>query len=449
VFTYAAQVSDTVILRRPAAAIEANLRPPGSKSLSNRALLLAAMAEGRSRIEGCLDAEDTRLMLACLERLGVGVERSEAGIAAGVEIEGDPRLGHTAGVPALEVGTAGTVARFLTAALAAAPRPVWEAVLLDGTARMRERPMDTLLVALEQLGALFEWLGRPGALPLRVVGGRGLNGGRIVLERPASSQFVSALLIAGCLARGPVEVLLREGTPARPYVDMTLAVIEAFGGSARWIEDGAALRVEPRQLRAHPRYVVEPDASAASYLLALPVIWGGAVTIPELGSASLQGDAGFCRVLERFGAQVEQREDRTTVRGAGGDPGAKQLHGIEVDLSDMPDTALTAAVVALFAEGPTRITGVEVLRHHESDRLGAGATELRKLGAEVVEHDDGLEIRPPAGGPRPGVRVDTYLDHRMAMAFAMVGEVEIEDPRCVDKTFPRYFEQLAELGMVS
>ena len=438
-------MTETISLARPAAPLAASLRAPGSKSLSNRALLLAAMAQGRSHIKNCLDAEDTQLMLACLEGLGIGVARTGATIPDGVEIDGDPSLGARAvSDPRLHVGTAGTVARFLTAALCGAQGASWSTVELDGTPRMRERPMATLLTALEQLGARFEWRGAPGFLPLQIQGQRGLDGGEIVLERPASSQFVSALLIAGCLARGPVRVILREGTPAKPYVDMTLAVIEAFGGAAGWTAEGTELLVEPRTLQPCPAHVVEPDASAASYLLALPAIWGGEVEIPDLGRASLQGDAAFCRVLERFGARVEQSETRTRVaRGPG------KLQGQALDLTDMPDMTLTAAVVALFAEGPTRIRGVEVLRHHESDRIAAGATELRKLGARVEEREDGLDIHPPDDGPRAGVVVDTYLDHRMAMAFAMVGDVEIADPRCVDKTFPRYFEVLAGLGMVA
>ncbi|MFO7566482.1 MAG: 3-phosphoshikimate 1-carboxyvinyltransferase [Enhygromyxa sp.] len=451
-------MSASLRLEPPSQPIRAKLRPPGSKSLSNRALLLAAMAEGRTRIEGCLDAEDTRLMLGCLDRLGVEVARTGERIADGLELEGSPRLGTKSGAIELEVGTAGTVARFLTAALAAARSPSWDSVVVDGSPRMRERPMDTLLGALAQLGAVVEGRGEPGALPVSVRGGSGLAGGELVLERPASSQFVSALLIAGCLATRPLEIVLREGTPARPYVDMTLATIASFGGKAYWAEGSRqreqTLIVEPSTLRACPRYVVEPDASAASYLLALPAIWGGEVTITALGSASLQGDAGFVRVLEGFGAQVEQGREHTTVRGVGSQlrpSGAARagLRGQALDLGDMPDMTLTAAVVALFCEGPTTITGVEILRHHESDRLAAGATELRKLGAEVRELDDGLVITPPPGGPRPGVAIDTYLDHRMAMAFAMVGDVVINDPRCVDKTFPEYFEVLAGLGIGS
>lgn len=438
-------MSETQRLRKPPRAIEARLRPPGSKSLSNRALLLAGLAEGRSKIVGCLDAEDTRLMLGCLAALGIEARVDPDDLGAGIELVGSPTLGTATGVPALEVGTAGTVARFLTAALAGVRAPSWSAVAIDGSARMRERPMATLLDALAALGARFEWDGAAKALPLRLVAGAGLRGGEIVLERPASSQFVSALVLAAVLGEDPLEIVLREGTPARPYVDMTLAVVAAFGGRADWVEDGARLRVEPGPLAPCPPrapYIVEPDASAASYLLALPAIWGGEVTIPDLGHASLQGDAGFCRVLERFGAAVEQGPDHTRVRGTG------ELRGVELDLTDMPDMTLTAAVVALFAAGPTTIRGVEILRHHESDRLRAGATELRKLGARVREHDDGLDIEPPPAGPRAGVTIDTYLDHRMAMAFAMVGEVEIADPRCVDKTFPRYFEVLAALGLV-
>jgi 3-phosphoshikimate 1-carboxyvinyltransferase len=433
---------ETVTVRRPPGPIHATLQPPGSKSISNRALLLAAMADGHTRIEGCLDADDTRRMIDALERLGFELHRFGPTLADGLGIDGDPRMGRGGRTQRIEVGTAGTVARFLTAVLAAAASPGWESIVVDGSARMRERPMEGLFEALIELGARLSFLGQVGALPVRVLAGPGLAGGRIVLERPASSQFVSALLLAGCLARGPVTIELREGTPSRPYVDMTLAMIEAFGGAARWTIDGVELYVEPRTLRGCARYVVEPDASAASYLLALPAIWGGEVTIPALGRASLQGDAKFAEVLERFGAQVEPLEDRTTVRGA------SRLRGVDLDLSDMPDVALTAAVVALFAEGPTRIDGVEILRHHESDRLAAGATELRKLGGQVVEHEGGLEIVPPVGGPKPNVVIETYLDHRMAMAFSLVGDVVIADPRCVDKTFPEYFEVLTRLGMV-
>jgi 3-phosphoshikimate 1-carboxyvinyltransferase len=247
------------------------------------------------------------------------------------------------------------------------------------------------------------------------------------------------MVFAGVGAKAPVRVSLRQGTPARPYVDMTIQLHRRFGGRSEW--EGDTLVVSPGKLHAAD-LEIEPDASAASYLWALPAIWGGRMTVPDLGRSE-QGDAGFPeRVLGPMGAEVARLAASVSVRG--GQP----LRGIDVDLGDMPDVTLTAAVVALFARGPTRIRGVSVLRHHESDRLAAGGKELRKLGAEVTEHDDGLTISPPVSGPRGGVAIDTYDDHRMAMAFAMVGDVEIRDPGCVAKTYPEYFQVLANLGMV-
>jgi 3-phosphoshikimate 1-carboxyvinyltransferase len=438
---------------RPPIRPVATLRPPGSKSLSNRALLLAAMAKGSTTIRGLLDAEDTQVMLHSLTRLGIWYQRERPGqskIEDGLIVEGTGGSmgGEEAGSrPSVDVGTAGTVARFLTAALAAAPKPSWAAVTLDGSARMRERPMETLLESLTELGASIETIGKPGALPCRVRAGRGLQGGKLTFGELASSQFVSALVIAGPWARLPLRLVLREGTPGKPYVDMTLAMLARFGGKAAWVkpdrgEQGEVLEVEPSELQAPSEpIVIEPDASAASYLLALPVIWGGSVTISDLGSSSTQGDAKFFEVLGRFGADVEQTA--TSTRAAKG----QKLRGRDLDMADMPDMTLTAAVVALFAEGPTRLRGVGLLRHHESDRLAAAATELRKLGATVHEHADGLEIHPPAEGPRRGVAIDTYQDHRMAMAFSLVGDVEIRDPDCVKKTYPGFFTQLQQLGM--
>jgi len=332
------------------------------------------------------------------------------------------------------VGTAGTVARFLTAALVG----TGAAATVDGSARMRERPMAALLTALRERGAVIECKALADALPLRLEErGEPLRGGELVLTRPRSSQFVSALLIAATLADAPTVIRLPDGTPARPYVDMTLSVLTRFGAVARWA--GGDLRVEPGPLRG-TTLAIEPDASAASYFLALSTIWGGTCTIEGLGHTSEQGDAAFCHVLEQFGAQVEQTATSTRATGTG------TIRGVELDLAAMPDMTLTAAVVALFADGPTTIDGVAILRHHESDRLAAGAAELRKLGAEVEEREGGLHIVPPRH-PHSGVTVETYEDHRMAMAFSMAGDVRVADPGCVAKTFPRYFDELARLGM--
>lgn len=442
----------------PAGPVDAEIRPPGSKSISNRALLLAAISEGVSHIHGLLDADDTRHMLDALAQLGVRVEIDPTGVANGLRVEGrgaefgtEVELDERA---PLYVGTAGTVARFLTAVLAARGARC----VVDGSPRMRERPMKTLFAALADRGAALRYLGEPYALPVALHAGGHFAGGRIELERPKSSQFVSALVFAATCGRGPTEILVRGGTPAKPYVDMTLANLASFGFEANWasvdeIDDAPNLGPEDLLLRVRAGggracdYAVEPDASAASYFLALATIYGGRISIPDLGRGSLQGDARFADVLARFGAEVEQDASTTTIRRS---PGARALRGCDLDLTAMPDMTLTAAVVAAHAEGPTRLRGVEVLRHHESDRIAAGAAELRKLGCRVEEHEDGLSIEPPASGElRRGVAIETYDDHRMAMAFALAGEVTILDPGCAAKTFPGYFEELARFGMCS
>ncbi len=420
----------------PPAPFDLRLRPPGSKSLTNRALLLAAMAAGTSTLSGCLLAEDTTLMVSALR--GLGLEVVLAGTRARVSGAGGP-LGAGAAAPGtVQVGTAGTVARFLLAALALGAA---QTVTLDGSARMRERPMAALVDALRGLGAGVECVRRPGALPV-VVRARGerLGGGTVRLRDPSSSQFVSALLLAAPLLTGPLRVEIEGELPARPYVDMTLALLRRFGASAGWDGPGA-LVAEPGPLRAL-ELDIEPDASAASYFLAAAAIYGGRVQIEGLGADSCQGDAHFARILARMGAAVEQGPGSTRVRGTG------TLRGVDVSLADMPDMALTLAVTALHARGPTRIRDLGVLRHHESDRLAVAARELGRLGARVEIAGDDLCIEPPAAGPRSDVSIPTYDDHRVAMAFALGGRVRIEDPSCTGKTFPGFFTELARLGMV-
>lgn len=427
--------SPSIRIHPPAGPVTATLSPPGSKSLTNRALILAAIAAGRSTLRGCLESEDTQVMLTALARFSLPHTITNDGTRVTVEGAGGPPRTLTDPALTIEVATAGTAARFLTAVLAASTLHVQ----LDGSPRMRERPMEGLLRALRQQGADIRCLAADDFLPLEIVGAR-LRGGEIRLQRPPSSQFISALILAAALADAPTRIILEQGTPARPYVDMTLGALRDFGGDAQW--DGRdQIVINPKPLQAR-EYTVEPDASAASYLLALPAIYGGSVTIPDLGHASVQGDALFCEVLRRMGAEVTQDASSTTVAGRG------PLHGAALDLGDMPDTALTAAVLALHARGRTEIHGVEVLRHHESDRLAAGACELRKLGAVVEELPGGLIIDPPPTLLRD-VTIDTYLDHRMAMAFSLAGHVEIRDPACVNKTFPHYFDVLTELGMTT
>ncbi len=420
----------TVIELQPPTSLDWTLPVPGSKSITNRALLLAALAQGRSRLTGWLDADDTQHMRACLAALGVRVDEDGSALA----LDGAGGAFTVQDQASLHVGTAGTVARFLLAAIAASD----VSATMDGTPRMRERPMAMLIDGLRTMGARIDCTGAPGFLPVTVSPSDGLGGGEVRLSRPASSQFISGLVIAATLAHAPTRIVLERGTPARPYVDMTLRCLETFGGDARW--DGDAISVEPRPLHACD-YAIEPDASAASYPLTLAAIYGGRASV-ALGSSSMQGDAEFAGVLERMGARVSQTGTRTTVEGSG------TLRGGTFDLTDMPDMTLTLAVAALYAQGPTTIEGVEILRHHESDRLAVAATELRKLGAEVVESAGGLHIIPPAGGVRERVEIDTYDDHRVAMAFSMAGRVRIRDPQCVGKTYPEYFNHLEQAGMV-
>ena len=421
-------------VRPPAAPPSGVVTVPGSKSLTNRALLLAGLAAGRSLITGALDADDTRLMVAALRRCGVDVVATDAATTLAVSGIGGPVQSVVDPGTALEVGTSGTVARFLGAVLAASP----VTTRMDGSPRMRERPLGQLFDALVAQGAHIECHAIPGNLPATITGAR-LAGGGVVLDAPASSQIVSGLVLAALLASSPTRIVLTRGTPARPYVDMTLATMVGFGGNATWVDDDV-IDVHPGTLQARG-WQVEPDASAATYVWALAALHGGDLVVPGLDRESLQGDVAFVDVLARMGADVTIGPDGIRVRGTG------RLVGVDVDLTDIPDTGLTLAALALHADGPTRIRGVAVHRHHETDRIAAVATELRRLGAQVGEHDDGLDIVPPAQ-PTAGVAIDTYRDHRMAMAFAMAGDVVVNDPGCVDKTWPTYFAFLDRFGMV-
>lgn len=437
-------VTSSQIVTAPTSPLQHRISPPGSKSLTNRAFILAALAEGDSQLKGCLVSEDSVLMREALRALEVplrDLKPEKPWVDCEVQGQG-AKLGRADADLKLEVGTAGTVARFLSAALASTGAQA----LVDGSPRMRERPMGLLIEELQALGAGFEFRGQPNALPFFIQGrNTALRGGERRIDRPASSQFISALAIAALSAESTTLLDLHQGCPARPYVDMTLSMIQDFDGEARWLDD-SRLEIKPSRLRGREIHI-EPDASGASYFLALAAIYGGWVEIPALGHKSQQGDANFHAILARMGAKSEQGEHSTKVWGQG------TLHGAQLDLSDMPDMTLTAAVVALFADSPTTITGVEILRHHECDRLAAGATELRKLGALVQENPDGLHIVPPGvkGNPtatiRKGVAIDTYLDHRVAMAFSLAGEVEIRNPQCTHKTYPGYFDQLKALGM--
>ena len=422
--------SDPLPIRPFEGELDAVVTLPGSKSLTNRALVCAALAEGTSVLVNALHADDTEAMAEGLGALGVGVE-PEWG-SGRITVEG------CAGRPAADVALvdarlSGTTARFLlpVAGLGDGLRRV------DAANRMRERPMGEALDAVRALGAEVRDAGAPGHLPVEVIGGT-LAGGEVAVRGDVSSQFLSGLLLAAPAMRTGLTVRLVGDLVSQPYVDMTIAVMAAFGATVERPDEHTWV-VEPQTYRA-ATYTIEPDASAASYCFAAAALLAGRVTVAGLGTTSLQGDLGFVDLLARMGATVEVGDEATTVTGS------RELLGIDADLAHLSDTAQTLAVVAAFAEGPTRVGGIGFIRGKETDRIRAVVTELRRLGVEAEEEPDGFVVRP---GPLRPATVETYDDHRMAMSFALAGlrspGVQISDPGCVAKTFPGYWTLLEEL----
>jgi 3-phosphoshikimate 1-carboxyvinyltransferase len=410
--------------------VDATVAVPGSKSLTNRALVAAALAEGASVIDGALFADDTAAMAECLTRLRARVVLDPS--AARVEVGGTGGELPAASID-LDARLSGTTARFVAPLLTLGPGHY----RLDGAGPLRGRPMGDTTTALAALGATVEHEGRPGHLPMTVSGGP-VPGGAVTVAGDASSQFLSGLLLAGPAMADGLTVTLTTELVSRPFVAMTASVMEAFGAAVDHPDD-RTWTVRPGGYRS-ARYRAEPDATAASYFLAAAAICGGTVRVEGLGAGSLQGDIGFVDVLARMGATVELSADATVVTGTG------RPRGGDFDLSDMPDTAQTLAVMAVFADRPTRVTGVGFIRQHETDRIAAIVAELSRCGIVAREEPDGFVVHP--GSPRPA-KVRTYDDHRMAMSFALLGlrapGIEIADPGCVAKTFPRYFAALDSL----
>lgn len=410
------------------AAPDATVSVPGSKSFTNRALICAALAPGDSVLVGRLDSDDTRVMIEALGRLGVETEeRGPDLLVRGV--------GGKFAIPLhpLDCGASGTTMRFLTALATLVPGRV----VLDGSVRMRERPIRPLADALGQIGANVRTVA--GCPPVTVQGGT-LPGGEVSVDSRQSSQFLSALLMVAPMTENGVKATSKAIT-SRPYVDMTLDTMSAFGISIEtpsddtfWIAAGQSYR--PRTYR------IEPDATAATYFFAAAAVTGGRVKVEGITAASTQADVRFVEVLERMGCRVDRAVDSISVRGP------RYLHGVDVDLNALPDSALTLAVVACLAQGPTAIRNVWNLRLKETDRMAALKCELEKLGASVQTTDTDLLIEPP-DDVRPA-RIATYGDHRIAMSFAVAGlsaeGIVLEDPECVSKTFPDYFERLKLLS---
>jgi 3-phosphoshikimate 1-carboxyvinyltransferase len=428
--------------------IVGSIRPPGSKSITNRALVCAALARGDSLLTGVLDSQDTRVMAAGLAALGIGVIADWS--------RGEVRVAGAGGtVPAaeatLDCAASGTTIRFLSAVCASGHGTY----RLDGTPRMRKRPIGDLLEALQSLGvdATAE---SPGGCPPVVIRSRGLRGGAASVRGSTSSQFASGLaLVAPCTPQG-MQIQFAGTLVSLPYLDMTRRVMEAFGANCS-PEGDRGWRIASSGYQGRG-YAIEPDASAASYFLAAAAITGGSVRVEGLSRRSMQGDVGFADALGRMGCTVawdEGPDESITVTG-------RAVRGIDIDMNAISDTVPTLAVVALFADGPTTIRNVAHIRDKETDRIGDLTCELRRLGATVVEHADGLTIAPVghAGSDSPGpgssglhgATVKTYDDHRMAMSLALVGlrvpGVLVADPACVGKTFPDYWDRLDAITRV-
>ena len=418
----------------PIRRISGSITLPGSKSLSNRVLLLAMLSEGETLIENLLDSDDVRRMVDALAKLKISYEEDRPNKKIRVR-------GVVGRIPVVEaklfLGNAGTAIRPLTAALTLGHGRF----VLDGIERMRERPIQDLLEGLNQLGAHVRSIYNTGCPPVEIIAD-GLLGGVTELSGAISSQYLSAILLTSPYAKTPVEIRIRDHLVSIPYVEMTIRLMSRFGVNVVVSEDFRNFYINaPQNYQSPETYFVEGDASSASYFLAGAAITGGSVTVVGCGTESLQGDAQFAKVLEMMGAEVGWQANKITVQGSG------NLKGIDMDMNEMPDAAMTLAVTALFAKGTTAIRNIYNWRLKETERLKAVSCELKKLGAFVEEGEDYIIIAPPR--ELMPAKISTYDDHRMAMAFSLAacGEVPITilNPTCVSKTFPDYFDQLSEL----
>jgi 3-phosphoshikimate 1-carboxyvinyltransferase len=411
--------------------LDATVSLPGSKSITNRALACAALADGRSVLEGVLFADDTEAMVSSLAALGVDVDADWASTTIAVDGTG----GTLPDGPATaDARMSGTTARFIAPMLALGRG----AYRLTGHPQLRSRPMAPAFAALRELGVSIDDSEAPGFLPATIHATGGLAGGRLRVPGHLSSQFLSGLLMAAPAMRQGLFVELTTELVSRPYIDLTAAVMRDFGVEVGRQGAGSQF-VVPAARYVAARHRVEPDASAASYFFAAAAVLGGRVRVEGLGRGTVQGDLRFVEVLARMGCEVEVGRGYTEVSSTA------ELKGVTVDMRELSDTAPTLAVVAAFASSPTTVTGVGFIRRKETDRIAAVVTELRRCGVDAVEEVDGFTVTPPPGGPR-AARIETYDDHRMAMSFAVLGlrvpGTVIVEPACVAKTFPGFFEAL-------
>jgi len=418
----------------PIAKINGEINLPGSKSLSNRALLLAALADGETEITNLLASDDIAHMLNALQKLGVRYQLSADKTRCLVVGNGGPF--YCEGVTELFLGNAGTAMRPLSAALTLGRGEF----ILTGEPRMAERPIGPLVTALRQNGGQITYLQNEGYPPLQIKA-TGLSGGAVTIDGSISSQFVTALLMASPLAKADTTITIDGDLVSKPYIDITLHIMAQFGVDVENRDYQTFKIAGGQRYRSPGTLLVEGDASSASYFLAAAAIKGGTVNVTGIGKRSVQGDVRFADVLAAMGADVSWGDDYISVtRGA--------LNGIDLDMNHIPDAAMTIATTALFAEGPTAIRNIYNWRVKETDRLAAMTTELRKVGATVVEGEDFIEITPPA--TLKHAAIDTYNDHRIAMCFSLLAlgpaSITINDPGCTAKTFPDYFDKLATIS---
>lgn len=418
---------------QPIAHIEGTINLPGSKSVSNRALLLAALANGKTRLTNLLDSDDIRYMLNALKALGVQYQLSNNNTVC--DIEGLGGEFKTESSLELFLGNAGTAMRPLAAALSLGLHDI----VLTGEPRMKERPIGHLVDALRQGGASIDYLEQTDYPPIRLRGG--FKGGHVEVDGSISSQFLTALLMSAPLAKQDTTITIKGELVSKPYIDITLALINTFGGKIENQNYQQFIIKGGQQYQSPETYLVEGDASSASYFLAAAAIKGGTVRVTGIGKKSLQGDIHFASVLEKMGAKIRWGDDYIECeRGS--------LNGIDMDMNTIPDAAMTIATTALFAEGDTVIRNIYNWRVKETDRLAAMAAELQKVGAIVEEGHDYLKVTPPKQLTTADIK--TYNDHRIAMCFSLVAlsdiPITILDPGCTAKTFPDYFEKLETLS---
>lgn len=418
---------------QPIARVDGAINLPGSKSVSNRALLLAALACGKTVLTNLLDSDDVRHMLNALSALGINYTLSADRTRCDITVNGGPL--RASGALELFLGNAGTAMRPLAAALCLGQNEI----VLTGEPRMKERPIGHLVDSLRQGGANIDYLEQENYPPLRLRGG--FTGGDIEVDGSVSSQFLTALLMTAPLAPEDTIIRVKGELVSKPYIDITLNLMKTFGVEIANHHYQQFVVKGGQQYHSPGRYLVEGDASSASYFLAAGAIKGGTVKVTGIGRKSMQGDIRFADVLEKMGATITWGDDFIAcTRG--------ELHAIDMDMNHIPDAAMTIATTALFAKGTTTLRNIYNWRVKETDRLFAMATELRKVGAEVEEGHDYIRITPPA--KLQHADIGTYNDHRMAMCFSLVAlsdtPVTILDPKCTAKTFPDYFEQLARMS---